>query len=266
MSERPLLWNLDPNSTIPVTKSSFCSWRKTSHGPVQRASAWPWKEWERQEARGWEEKGSPATPWALPQIKPCVPDIYDVPAFSQTDLPPCREWGPALWTPARACSGGLGGWAQSPGWGQQALVLGWKAVGNLQPWLGLGIRTWFSTPPCQGPSVIILDTPVESALRVCEELADRGQFHGALGVWASSKEGDGCGLLVPGSWAGPGATCQMENTPRPRFLSHSPPPLASGEDCGVNPVCSTHLKGQQPSCLNSDHPRGDWNQAKLMRN
>nr|CAI9713375.1 unnamed protein product [Rangifer tarandus platyrhynchus] len=60
---------------------------------------------------------------------------------------------------------------------------------------GLTTRTqawnWdlFSTPPCQGPSITILDTPAESAPPVCEELAGGGRFHGALRGWASRKQG-----------------------------------------------------------------------------
>lgn len=53
--------------------------------------------------------------------------------------------------------------AQNTGCEPRALTFCWKAVRDSQPQLRLRIRTSFSTPPCQGPSIIILDTPVEPA-------------------------------------------------------------------------------------------------------
>lgn len=140
--------------------------------------------------------------------------------FSQRDFSPCGEWGPTSVDTGRAFSGGgsgAGSWAQSPG-----CVLCWKAVRVLQPWLRLGIRTLFSTPPCQGPSVIILATPVEFALPVCEELAGGGKFHGALGMWSSSKEGLGYSLCP---W-------QLSWELFPRWKTPHLSSLASGTDYG----------------------------------
>lgn len=100
-----------------------------------------------------------------------VPEIHHGPALepqqpsSLEGATPSRDWlGPVF-----VSVSGLGGRAQHPGWERRVLVLCWKAVRDSQPQLGLWTRTSFSTPPCQGPSIIILDTPAEPAPPVCEE-------------------------------------------------------------------------------------------------
>lgn len=152
--------------------------------------------------------------------------------FTQSDFSPCGEWGPTSVDTGGACSGRgrQGGKLGSEPWlsallesseGLATMTLAWNQ--------DFVFHSFLPGPLSHNPG-----HPVESALPVCEELAGGGKFHGALGMWSSSKEGLGYSLCP---WQPSWARSYFPDGRHP-----VPHPLHQIQIMEVNSVCSTHLK------------------------
>lgn len=182
-----------------------------------------WNRGGRRRKRGRRRKKGRGRTQLLPSSSTDGPRSPFLPVESGNRSPPCAPTADSSWTLLRKLD-----WL----WPRAACI-----STLLESSKGLTTRTqawnWdlFSTPPCQGPSIIILDTPAESAPPVCEELAGGGRFHGALRAWASRKQGKSCSrpCCWQLSWA---LNCFPDGKHATAGQLRKTTSLASGAGCG----------------------------------